>query len=88
VVWDILHISSSDCKGPGADNGLCPLSSAPPVSWCQRIISLVLWGQTMDTFEDRHGHLKVKVLSLRNEWNIILMIQVRSELISPQDTSI
>ena len=34
------------------------------------IIGQVLWGQTMDTFEDRQGHLKVNSMSNRKPMKV------------------
>jgi len=34
------------------------------------VIGQVLWGQTMDAFEDRHGHLKVNSMSNRKPMKV------------------
>ena len=34
------------------------------------VVGQVLWGQTMDAFEDRHGHLKVNSMSNRKPMKV------------------
>ena len=67
---------------PGADDGLCPLHhqfhgvSGPQMSSTAHsrgqntVVGQVLWGQTVDAFEDRHGHLKVNSMSSRKPMKV------------------